>query len=167
MEAYLEALQNEQAPPSSLTSFIEAVRFCDKVLNTQGLETAISPKALNISELANIRRKEKRQARALSVHEVRSLEALLADERNVIIDRFAAGCFLFPLFSRSRWSDLRCVYGHASDIVEIEGRIAGYVEYKTRSHKPARLGQKPGLSMPLVSPVWGEGRLLRLLSSLK
>ncbi len=152
MEAYLEALQNELASPSLLTSFIEAIRFCDKVLNIQGLEAAISPKALNITSEG-----KRNQARVLRVHEVRFLETFLADERNVIVDRFAAGCFLFALFSRSRWSDLRCVYGHASDIVEIEGRIAGYVEYKTRSQKSARLVQKQGLSMPLVSPVWEVG----------
>ena len=64
-----------------------------------------------------------------------------------MIDRFAAGCFLFALFSRSRWSDLRCVYGHTSDILEVEGKITGYLEQ-----------QKQGLSMPLVAPVWGVGK---------
>ena len=68
----------------------------------------------------------------------------MANEKNVLVDRFACGCFLFALFSRSRWSDLRCVYGFASDIVEIEGKIAGYLEYKTRSHKTARLVQRQG-----------------------
>ena len=81
----------------------------------------------------------------------------MADEKNVMIDRFACGCFLFALFSRSRWSDLRCVYGFASDIIEIDGKIAGYLEYKTRSHKTARLVQRQGLSMPLVAPAWGVG----------
>ena len=33
-----------------------------------------------------------------------------------MVDRFAAGCFLFALFSRSRWSDLR-----------VEGKITGYL----------------------------------------
>ena len=75
-----------------------------------------------------------------------------------MVDRFAAGCFLFALFSRSRWSDLRCVYGHVPDILEAEGKITGYLEYKTRSHKTARLVQKQGLSMPLVAPVWGVGK---------
>ena len=75
----------------------------------------------------------------------------MADEKNVMIDRFACGCFLFALFSR------RCVYGFASDIIEIDGKIAGYLEYKTRSHKTARLVQRQGLSMPLVAPAWGVG----------
>ena len=38
--------------------------------------------------------------------EVASLEDFLSNERNLVVDRFAAGCFLFALYSRSRWSDL-------------------------------------------------------------
>ncbi len=110
---------------------------------------------MNLSELANARRKEKKQASALSVQEVCSLESFLANEKNLIVDRFATGCFLFALFSRSMWSDLRCVYGYTADTLEVEGKITGYLEYKTRSHKTARLVQKQDLSMPLVAPVWG------------
>ena len=34
---------------------------------------------------------------------------------------------------------------------------SGYLEFKTRSHKTARLVQRQGLSMPLVAPAWGVG----------
>ena len=153
LEDYLETLQFEGASPSAANSLIEAIRFCDKVLNIQGLSDTISPKALNLSELANSNRKENRQARTLTVQEVRSLVSFMANEKNGLVDRFACGC----LFSRSRWSDLRCVYGFASDIVEIEGKIAGYLEYRTRSHKTARLVQRQRLFMPLVAPAWGVG----------
>ena len=139
VEAYLEFLPDQSPSPSALSSFIEAVNFCEKALNIQDVGTAITPKAMNLSELANARRKEKRQARVLSVQEVCSLESFLSNEKNLIVDRFAAGCFLFLLFSRSRWSDLRCVYGYAADILELEGKITGYLEYKTCSHKIARL----------------------------
>ena len=122
---------------------------------------------MNLIELANARRKEKKQARVLSVKEVCCLESFLADEKNLMVDRFAAGCFLFALVSRSRWSDLRCVYGHVSDILETERKISGYLEYKTRSHKTARLVQKQGLSMPLLAPVWGVGKTPRALEFAK
>ena len=166
VEAYLEHLQEQEASPSALSSFVEAVNFCEKVLNIPHVATAITPKAMNICELANSRRHEKRQARVLSVV-VASLEEFLSNERNLIVDRFAAGCFLFALYSRSRWSDLRCVYSHTADIVEIEGKITGYIEYKTRNHKTARLVQKQGLSMPLVAPVWGVGKTPWVLEFVK
>ena len=167
VEAYLEHLQEQEASPPALSSFVEAVNFCEKVLNIPHVATTITPKAMNICELANARRREKRQARVLSVAEVASLEDFLSNERNLVVDRFAAGCFLFALYSRSRWSDLRCVYSYTADIVEMEGRITGYLEYKTRSHKTARLVQKQGLSMPLVAPVWGVGKTPCVLEFVK
>ena len=54
-----------------------------------------------------------------------------------------------------------------TDIVEIEGKITGYLEYKTRNHKTARLVQKQGLSMPLVAPVWGVGKIPWVLEFVK
>ena len=159
VESYLEFLQDQLASPSALSSFVEAVNFCEKVMNIPSSGTVITPESLNICELASARRREKRQARVLGVKEVAALETFLAHEKNLIVDRFAAGCFLFALYSRSRWSDLRCVYNYTTDIIEIEGKITGYLEYKTRSHKTARLVQKQGLSMPLVAPVWGVGKI--------
>ena len=91
LEDYLEALQFEGASPSAANCLIEAIRFCDKVLNIKGLSDTISPKALNLSELANSNRKEKKQARTLTVQEVRSLESFMANEKNVLVDRFACG----------------------------------------------------------------------------
>ena len=167
VEAYLEYLQEQEASPSALSSFVEAVNFCEKALNIPHVATTITPKAMNICELANSKRREKRQARVLSVAEVASLEDFLSNERNLIVDRFAAGCFLFALYSRSRWSDLRCVYCYTADILEIEGKITGYLEYKTRSHKTARLVQKQGLSMPLVAPVWEVGKTPWVLECVK
>ena len=167
VEAYLEHLQEQEASPSALSSFVEAVNFCEKVLNIPHVAITITPKAMNICELANSRRREKRQARVLSVAEVASLEDFLSNERNLIVDRFAAGCFLFALYSRSRWSDLRCVYSYTADILEMEGKITGYLEYKTRSLKTARLVQKQGLSMPLVAPVWGVGKIPWVLEFVK
>ena len=136
MEGYLEFLQDQSASPSALSSFIEAVNFCEKVLNIQDVGTAITPKAMNISELANARRKEKRQARVLSVQEVCSLQSFLSNEKNFIVDRFAAGCFLFALFSRSRWSDLQCVCGYAADFLEIEGKSQGTLSTKLVVTRP-------------------------------
>ena len=164
VEGSLEFLQDQEASPSALSSFFEAVNFCEKVLNIESVGTVTTPKAMNLSELANARRKEKKQARVLSVQEVCSLEGFLANEKNLIVDRFATGCFLFALFSRSRWSDLSCVYGYTADILELEGKITGY---KTRSHKTARLVQKQGLSMPLVAPVWGVGKTPWVLEFVK
>ena len=101
-------------------------------------------------EVSDESKPEKRQARVLAVREVEYLEMCLADERLDRTDRMACGCMLFCLHSRSRWSDLRKVYGFVMDVREVNGHISG-----TRSHKTSRQIAKAGWAMPLVAPVWG------------
>eukprot|EP00435_Cladocopium_sp_Y103_P049235 s2261_g14.t1 len=62
---------------------------------------------------------------------------------------------LFCLYSRSRLSDLKKLRGYCKDVSEHNGTIAGYLEFRTRSHKTARLVARQGIAMPLVAPVWG------------
>ena len=116
VEDYLECLNNQEASPSSIYSgFLEAIRFCSHVAGIDRAEPPISVKAKRMSELADLRRSEKRQARALSGPEVESLEHILMDEKENIHDRFAAGALLFCLYSRSRLGDLKKVRGVCED----------------------------------------------------
>jgi hypothetical protein len=102
-----------------------------------------------IVETSDSLKPEKSQARVLTVREVEYLEQCLTDERINLVDRVACGCMLFCLYCRSRWSHFRRVYGVILDVSESDGKIAGYLECRTRSHKTNRL------AMPLVAPVWG------------
>ena len=120
-----------------------------------GQPDLVSAKVRRLIEMQDSIRKEKVQARVLTVQEVEFLEMLISDERADITDRVACGCMLFCLYSRSRWSDIRKIYNFVSDVTEDEGKISGYLECRTRSHKTARLVAKGGISMPLVAPVWG------------
>lgn len=158
VEDYVQAMIDEGKPASNLRGFVESLNFCRYVVGMElGFETGcvISPKVQRLIEVCDSRRKEKTQARVLTVKEVEFLELCLSNECLDLTDRVACGCMLFCLFSRSRWSDIRKIYGFMSDIVEKDGRISGYLECRTRSHKTARLVAKGGLSKPLVAPVWG------------
>ena len=150
-------LRNKGRPASAMHGFIEALNFCQHFLgiNVAGGEQVASPKALRILEASDANRSEKKQARVLTVAEVEKLEMCLVNEQISIIDRVACGCMLFCLYSRSRWSDLKKIYGFQSDIAEQFGKISGYIECRTRSHKTARLVARSGLAMPLVAPIWG------------
>jgi hypothetical protein len=54
---------------------------------------------------------------------VEFLELSMVDERLDLVDRVASGCILSCLYSRSRWSDLRKVYGFVQDSAEKDGKI--------------------------------------------
>ena len=90
-----------------------------------GPSDLISAKVRRLIEKQDSMRKEKVQARVLTVQEVEFLEIFLSDERADITDRVACGCMLFCLYSRSRWSDIRKIYNFVSDITEDEGKNFG------------------------------------------
>ena len=145
VEEYLQAMKEQGKPASFIRGFVEALNFCKHVV---GINVSfqsgdlISAKIHRMIELSDAMRKEKNQARVLN-------------ERLDLTYRFASGCMLFCLHSRSRWSDIRKIYNFYADIDEKEGKISGYLECKTRSHKTSRLVAKGGLAMPLVAPIWG------------
>ena len=157
VEEYVMDLRRNARPSSAMHGFVEALNFCQHFLgmNIGGGEELITPKILRLIEASDACRPEKKQARVLTVTEVAYLETSLTNEHLSLVDRFACGCMLFCLYTRSRWSDLKKVYGFQCDVMEDSGRISGYIECRTRSHKTARLVARSGLAMPLVAPVWG------------
>ena len=151
VEDYVRDMQNEGKSASHLRGFVEAINFCKHVIGMEvsdGQTDLVTARVRRMLEVSDSIRKEKIQARVLTVKEVEFLETFLSNERMDIKDRFACGCMLFCLYSRSRWSDIRKVYSFNSDVNEKDGKISGYLECRTRSHKTARLVAKGGLSMP-------------------
>ena len=158
IEEYVENLRDSGSKPSALHSFAEAVAFAQHVVGITFQDPhlpLLTIKTKRITERSDLDRADKKQARVLTVSEVMGLEDMLSDTSLSIEDRMAIGCMLFCLYSRSRWGDVRRVQHFVKDISDIDGRICGYIEFKTRSHKTARLVARQGIPMPLVAPVWG------------
>ena len=158
VEDYVEHLRNSHAAASTAESFLEAVNFGTHVIGLKSAtshESLICTRSKTLSDMALQERKELRQARPLTVKEVESLEHFLNNPDLDATDRFAAGAFLFCLFGRCRWSDIRHVYAFRLDVVENQGLVKGYIEFRTRNHKTARLVARKGVALPLVAPVWG------------
>ena len=105
-------------------------------------------------------RPRRRQARPLAVSEVIYLEELLRDVGVDALDRYAAGVFLFALYGRCRWSDLKQVSHHFLDVNTTKGKTFGYVEFSTFLHKTAAQVARHGLPLPLVAPIWGLTNLV-------
>ena len=153
-EAYMGHLAELGARPSAFNGFVEGLNFAVHVVGLEGKEGYLSRLALGRLARAQLEREPKRQARPLLVKEVAALEEILRDESVDEVDRYAAGVFLFNVYSRSRWSDIRAVGGFVADLDRAAG-CSGYLEFSTRSHKTSRLVARQGLVMPLVSPAWG------------
>ena len=143
---------------SGLISFIEAVNFGTYVLGLpvkDPNQPLISKFVKGVLDQKALTRPGRRQARPLTVSEVTHLEMLLRDPSIDVLDRYAAGAFLFALYARCRWSDLRHVSQHILDVGTSNGKTIGYVEFSTFSHKTASQVARHGLPLPLVAPIWG------------
>ena len=162
VKEYISALQSSGKTISAMRGFLEALNFCKHSLRMNVAppnQELVSAKIQRIIEVCDSLKPEKQQARVLTVGEVEYLESCLTNKKMSVTDRVACGVMLFCLYSRSRWSDVKKIYGFVPDVKESEGKISGYLECRTRSHKTSRLVAKSGLAMPLVAPVWGVSGL--------
>lgn len=101
-------------------------------------------------------REPTQQARALTVQEVLQLEAMVHTSR-CLLDKYLAGCLLFALFSRARWSDLFSMQSFGFDVMEADSGPFGFVEGRTRIHKTSNTAEKKALYLPFVAPIEGVG----------
>ena len=104
---------------------------------------------------ARLNRPAKNQARPMAVSEVLWLEAFLADRNRALPDRYAAGCYLFAIFSCARLGDLKLVTEACLDFRDESD--FGFIEVISLSHKSRAYGNALGLRMPLIAPIKGAG----------
>eukprot|EP00435_Cladocopium_sp_Y103_P036573 s2951_g9.t1 len=146
----------DKASYSTLSSFIEAVNFSVHVLGIPAADRVIVDAfTKGVLDQASLKRPGRKQARPLTVKEVTHLEACLHDSELSICDRYASGAFLFAIFGRCRWSDLKQVSSFELDIASEGKKVDGFVGFTTFSHKTAAIVAKHGLPMPLIAPIWG------------
>ena len=136
-------------------SVVQALKFVKFVLSIPDVENSISPRVRGLADRVAGEHEPTHQARDLTVLEVRFLEECVGNTELHVVDRFAAGVFLFQIFSRNRWSDIRHVRSLEFDFLEIGPEICGFLEGRAREVKQSNKKKKLSLFMPLVAPVRG------------
>ena len=136
--------------------FVQALTFVRFVLAVPAVQSCLSPRVQGPADRMAGEHEPSNQARDLTVLEVMFLEQCLADTSlHLLDDRFAAGVFLFQLYARNRWSDIRFVKTLEFDILQLEGETRGYIEGRAKDVKQSNRKKKQTLFMPLVAPVRG------------
>ena len=135
--------------------FVQALTFVRFVLAVPAVQICLSPRVQGLADRMAGEHEPSNQARDLTVLEVIFLEQCLADTSFHLLDRFAAGVFLFQIYARNRWSDIRFVKTLEFDILQLEGETRGYVEGRAKDVKQSNRRKKQNLFMPLVAPVRG------------
>ena len=173
LDDYIEHLQQMASKPGAFTSFTESVHFavhvvglpfsCSDVprgaVDSTRASQLFSPWARGAVALEVQKKAERKQSAVLTTDAVLYLEKFLADGEEDLVDRYAAGCLLFAVYSRSRISDLRKVKGWFLDFACLVSHGQGYLECSTRSHKTAKDVAACGLAMPLIAPALGLGQV--------
>ena len=136
-------------------TLMEALRFCKYVMRLPELDEIIDDPVLT----GRVRRLDAardtvKQSRPLLLSEVKFIEEFLVSDLN-IFDRYIAGCILFAIYSRSRWSDLAFLSDLTLDTTETELGLVGFVEGSTRLQKTSTTALKRAMQMPLVAPIRG------------
>ena len=169
LDEYLDSLKQQKAKPGAFTGFTESVRFAVHVVgfpaetrelrNRFGItvqsDSIFSNWAQGLIGLQMTNRKKRNQSVVLTVAAVLFLEEYLNSSQNDPCDRYAAGCFLFLLFSRSRVGDGKKVLDWIIDFVTGPTGCDGFLECSTLTHKTAKAVATTGLPMPLVAPAMG------------
>ena len=167
LDEYLESLKQAEAKPGAFTAFTEAVRFAVHVVGmpaetrelrnrfgvTVQSDSIFSSCSQGLIGLQMGNKHKRRQSVVLTVAAVLYLEEYLNTPHNNPFDRYAAGSFLFLLFSRSRVGDGKKVFDWIIDFVTGPGGCDGFLEcnpqdcqgccYDRAAHAPGCAGNGP------------------------
>ncbi len=154
---YISWLRDNNCPPTKPARLIQSIRFAHYIFGVDGLSEVLkSRRVLGACDLALANKPVTKQARALTVEEVRKLHSFAADGQNNCVDRSIVSHMLLMLYGRCRHSDTLAVesinHDHTND--------RGYIELNTRFHKGNRTVAKKSLVLPILIPTCGVGREL-------
>ena len=156
-------LHEESKPgvaPTYLRSFVSSLAFCHYVMGLVGAKCIVESKRITGLAYKMYLTKRKTASRApFKISEVKILESVLAGaHKRSWADRHAAGCFLFMIYARARFSDMMNVGSISLEAHEIAGErfgYSGYVEAEvTRSKTSCSLDRRVRL-LPMSATIKG------------
>ena len=121
---YSYMLHEESKPgvaPTYLRSFVSSLAFCHYVMGLVGVKCIVESKRVTGLAYKMYLTKRKTASRSpFKISEVKILESVLAGaQKRSWADRHAAGCFLFMIYARARFSDMMNVSSISLDAHEI------------------------------------------------
>ena len=163
---YICHLEDTNAGKTKAAGFLQSLNFSRYVLDMDGVAEAMSARVSGKASQVFAQKNEWRPAPLLTVQEVRLIHNFMDNLRNSLLERIFAAHVLFAIYSRSRWSDLRCV---KQIIFDWGSDDRGYIEVLTVHHKSTRTSELKTKLFPVVAPTQGivEGVWARSFQSLR
>ena len=153
---YIQCVE-QSASPTYLRSLLSSIGFCYHVLGlSSGKAVVESSRTRGLAVKCFLHKRKTQDRLPLTVSEVMALEDIvLGHTDKSVVDRRVAGCFLFMIFGRARYSDMMNVSKLQFDYVEDNGSFKGYVETEVaRSKTSLSLDRKVRL-LPMTATIQG------------
>ena len=149
--SFINHLEANSFGSTAGSDLVECLRFCKHVFGLLGVDDVLqSRRVLGLAAIMRAAKRVKNQAPPLALQQVQRLHDILQSDP-IIENRVMAGCFLFAIYSRARWSDLRCVDHMLMNTKNGEGTLEAF----TREHKMSALGLRREQYLPLIAPAQG------------
>lgn len=156
IKKYIRYLRNIGSGHAAFKGFAEVLKFEKHVVGLSALDSAW---VSGIIRAAQQQKPLRKQPTTLNVKTLQFLEMYLCNLAFALIDRFAAGVFLFAIYSRARYGDLRRIAKIIIDEVsESNASSLGFIEMLSESHKMRAAGNRLGAHLPLIAPTKAWGR---------
>ena len=147
--SYMQHLRETGSRPTVASTFLETLRFVHHVMEVCQVEDAVKSKRINgLAKLLWANKKPLKQARELTVEEVKKLHSILDNDANLDEDQLGAGLMLFCIYGRARWSDFQLI----DCMDDCSERRCGYVDLFTKHHKLGAHGQRISRLLPICVP---------------
>ncbi|CAE7329656.1 unnamed protein product [Symbiodinium sp. CCMP2592] len=146
------------AAPTFASSFMSSVGFMQYVLEAKVPDDCVSSRLAGAVSKLYLEKRKLQQKPPLTASQVRALERIvlgLMPEVRTDVDRYAAGCFLYCVFARARFSDMQCSGELAKDVVQGEDGPRGYLEARVTRSKTSHNLERKTRYLAMVSPIWG------------
>eukprot|EP00435_Cladocopium_sp_Y103_P024661 s285_g6.t1 len=157
---YIRHLRNLESGHTAYKGFMEVLKFMKHVIGLDCDLTAFdSAWVSGIIRAAQQSRPLRKQSLTLNVKTLVFLESYLCDGSKALVDRYACGVFLFAVYARARFGDLRKISKVFVDTALGVGETSlGFIEAHSESHKMRATGNRLGAHLPLIAPIKGLGQ---------
>ena len=107
--SFINHLEANSIGSTAGSDLVECLRFCKYIFGMHGVDDVLqSRRVLGLAAIMRSAKRVKNQAPPLTLQHVQRLHDILHND-TIIENRVMAGTCLFAIYSRARWSDLRCV----------------------------------------------------------
>ena len=149
--------QEEKSSPTFLKSFMSSLGFALHVLGLVSAKQVVeSRRVKGLADKCYLTKRKTRSRYPLQVSELAVLEEIVLGRKGrSVADRHAAGCFLFMVYARARFSDMLNVGRLEFDCAQSDNVQRGYIEAQVVRSKTSFTTDRKVRLLPMTATMFG------------